>query len=181
MVLITKTRKRLPSREDGLTLIELLIAMIVLAVGILGSMSLVIMAIKGDYRSKQMSNSTTIAQMLTEKMMSVPANSSPTLTITDCTGTSSSIATAPGGETTTSSGDIDFTAATVTNYNMLYTDCGSSGSQMVYDVRWNVQQLSAYSKLLTASARLKFVITNGLAGSVYSPVVTIHTVVGLGT
>ena len=181
MVLIIKQCKLARSREDGLTLIELMIAMVVLAVGILGSMALVMTAIRGDFRSKQMSNSTAMTQMVTEKIMSVPANTSPTLTLADCTATNSNIATAAGGETLTSSGDIDYTAATVANYNMLYTDCGTSGRQMVYDVRWNVQTLSAYSKLLTVSSRLKYVVVNGLAGSVYSPVVTIHTVVGLGT
>jgi Tfp pilus assembly protein PilV len=181
MVLITKTRNGIRSHEDGLTIIELMIAMVVLAVGILGSMALVITAINGNYRSKQMSNSTAIAQMVTEKMMSVPANTSPTLTIVDCTATSSTLATAAGGESTTSSGDIDFTASKVTNYYMSYTDCGSAGRQAVYDVRWNIQTLSPYSKLLTVSARLKSVVVSGTAGSVFGPIVTIHTVIGLGT
>ena len=62
-----KENSRAANNQEGLTIIELLIAMFVLAVGILGSMSLVIMAINGDFRSKQQSNSTTLAQMVTEK------------------------------------------------------------------------------------------------------------------
>lgn len=168
-------------REDGLTIIELMIAMVVLAIGILGSMSLVLMAINGDFRSKQQSNSTAMAQMVTEQIMSVPANTSPTLTITDCTNTSYNVATAAGGASLTSSGDVDYTQATVASYNMPYTDCGSAGRQATYDVRWKVATLSAYSKQLTVSARLISVSSQGTAGAVFGPVVTIHTVIGLGT
>jgi len=98
-----KTR-RAANNQEGLTIIELMIAMFVLAVGILGSMSLVIMAINGDFRSKQQSNSTALSQMVTEKIMSIPAYTNPTLTITDCAGTNFSIATAAGGGALNSSG-----------------------------------------------------------------------------
>jgi prepilin-type N-terminal cleavage/methylation domain-containing protein len=47
-LIMGKKNKRLASKQDGLTLIELMIAMVVLAVGILASMSLVIVAINGD-------------------------------------------------------------------------------------------------------------------------------------
>lgn len=167
--------------QEGLTIIELMIAMFVLAVGILGSMSLVIMAINGDFRSKQQSNSTALAQMVTEKIMSIPAYTNPTLTITDCAGTSFNVATAAGGGALTSSGDMDYTLAQVTNYNMAYTDCGTANRQMTYDVRWNIKTLSTYAKLLTVSARLQSISTRGTAGSVFGPVVTITTIVGQGT
>src|SRR5438045_5462496 len=105
--------------QDGLTIIELMIAMFVLAVGILGSMSLVIMAINGDFRSKQQSNSTALAQMVTEKIMSIPAYTNPTLTLTDCTPTDHSVSTtgnttsAGAGAALTTSGDVDYTQAKV--------------------------------------------------------------------
>ena len=175
-------RKQGADKQDGLTIIELMIAMFVLAVGILASMSLVIMAINGNFRSKQQSNSTALAQMVTEKIMSIPAYTNPTLTLTDCAGTNFSIATAAGGGALNSSGDMDFTQAQVTNYNMAYTDCGTANRQMVYDVRWRVATLSPYAKLLTVSARLNKVSTaGGTSGSVFGPVVTIKTIVGQGT
>lgn len=183
-LIIRKKYKPSARREQGLSLIELMLAMVVLAVGILGSMTLVIMAINGDFRSKQQSNSTALAQMVTEKIMSIPAFQSSTLTITDCTGTSYNVNTGVGGAALTSSGDVDFTAATVTNYNMPYTDCATLGRQATYDVRWNVTapvDLSVYTKILTVSARLKFVKTGSTSGSAFGPIVTIKTLVGQGT
>jgi Tfp pilus assembly protein PilV len=170
-------------KQDGLTIIELMIAMVILAVGILASMSLVIMAIKGNFRSKQQSNSVALAQMVTEKIMSIPAWSNPTLTLTDCTGTNFSVATAAGGGALNSSGDVDYTQAKVTNYNMAYTDCGTANRQLTYDVRWKVTAIpnNTYAKLLTVSARLTWVTTSSTSGSVFGPVVTISTVIGQGT
>jgi prepilin-type N-terminal cleavage/methylation domain-containing protein len=176
-----KKHCRAVGKQDGLTIIELMIAMVVLAVGILGSMSLVIMAINGNFRSKQQSNSVALAQMVTEKIMSIPAFTNPTLTITDCTGTNYNVSTAAGGATLNSSGDVDYTLAKVTNYNMQYTDCGTANRQMTYDVRWKITAPTSYSKLLTVSARLSSVTTGATSGSVFGPVVTIKTVVGQGT
>jgi Tfp pilus assembly protein PilV len=178
-----KKNSRAANTQEGLTIIELMIAMFVLAVGILGSMSLVIMAINGDFRSKQQSNSTALAQMVTEKIMSIPAWTSPTLTLTDCTNTNFNIATAAGGGALNSSGDVDFTQAKVTSYNMAYTDCGTANRQMTYDVRWRVDAVAGdvYVKLLTVSARLNTVTNGATAGSVFGPVVTIRTIVGQGT
>jgi Tfp pilus assembly protein PilV len=182
MELITDKKRRSACKQDGLTIIELMIAMFVLAIGILASMSLVIMAINGDFRSKQQSNSTALAQMVTEKIMSIPAYTNPTLTLTDCAGTNFSIATAAGGGALNSSGDMDFTQAQVANYNMAYTDCGTVGRQITYDVRWRITTISTYAKLLTVSARLNKVSTaGGTSGSIFGPVVTIKTIVGQGT
>lgn len=186
-----KKSSRVADNQGGLTIIELMIAMFVLAIGILGSMSLVIMAINGNFRSKQQSNSTALAQMITEKIMSIPAWNNATLTLTDCTGTSFNVSTTgsstPGsGATLTTSGDVDYTQAKVTNYNMAYTDCGTANRQMTYDVRWNITTLAAslndpYVKLLTVSARLNTVKNGATSGSVFGPVVTIRTIVGQGT
>ena len=176
-----KKHNRTARKQDGMTIIELMIAMVVLAVGILGSMALVITAINGDFRSKQESNSTALAQMVTERIMSIPAYTSPTLTIKDCTNTSYNVSTAAGGGTLNSVGDVDYTQAKVANYNMPYTDCNTAGRQATYDVRWRIVTLSAYSKLLTVSARLSAVTNGATSGSVFGPVVTIKTIVGQGT
>lgn len=178
-------RNHIAGDQEGLTIIELMIAMVVLAVGILASMSLVIMAINGDFRSKQQSNSTALAQMVTEKIMSIPAYTSPTLTLTDCTSTNFSLSTTGSstgsGAALTASGDVDYTQATVANYNMQYTDCASAGRQATYDVRWNIKTLSTYAKLLTVSARLRTTTTQATGGAVFGPVVTVSTIVGQGT
>jgi len=182
-LIIRKKPKRAARGQDGLTIIELMIAMVVLAVGILASMSLVIMAITGDARSKQQSNSTALAQMVTEKIMSIPAYTSPTLTLVDCTNTSFNLSTTGSstgsGAPLASSGSVDYTQATVSNYYMPYTDCATQANrQTTYDVRWNIKTLTPYAKLLTVSSRLRY---TGTGGSMFAPVVTITTVIGQGT
>jgi prepilin-type N-terminal cleavage/methylation domain-containing protein len=164
--------------QQGMTIIELMIAMVVLAVGILASMNLVAVAMATNARSRQQSNSTALAQMVTERIMAIPATSNAVLTITDCANPPFNVNTAAGGAPLAASGDVDFTQGTVANYNMPYTDCATQGRQAIYDVRWNVQQISNSAKLLTVSARLRGV---GRSGLVYAPIVTIRTIVGLGT
>ena len=173
-------RKRKPKRctEQGMSLIEMMIAMLVLLVGIIGNLALLSTAIGGNSRSKQQSNSTAIAQMVTEKIMSIPASPSTTLTITDCVNTNNSVNTAAGGSPLLSSGDVDFTQSKVANYSMSYTDCGTQGRLAVYDVRWNVQTLTKYGKLLTVSAKLQ---SNGTSSKTFSLPVTIRSIVGQGT
>jgi hypothetical protein len=43
--------------------------------------------------------------------------------------------------------------AAVPGYYMFYTACGTGGRQTVYEVRWNVVQLSNVTKYVTVSAR----------------------------
>jgi len=164
--------------ERGMSLIELMIAMVVLLVGIVGSMALIAYAIGGNGRSRQQSNATVIAQMVSEKISSQKASLSNNLTITDCAGNSTTVYTAAGGATLTSAGDADYSQAAVTGYQMYYTDCGTNGRLMIYDVRWNITQPSPYVKLITVSTKMKNAGTNA---RVYSQPVTIRTLVGQGT
>lgn len=162
-----------------MSLIELMIAMLVLVVGIVGNISLLALAMGGNGRSRQQSNATAIAQMVTETISSVKASTSPNLTITDCTGTSFTISTtAPGGSPLTNSGDVDYTQAAVSNYQMSYTDCGTSGMQVTYDVRWNITQPSAYVKLLTVSVKKQ---SAGTDPKYFSLPVSVRTLIGQGT
>jgi len=163
-----------------MTLIELMIAMVVLMVGVVGSMALIAYAMGGNGRSKQQSNATVIAQMLTEKISSQKAVLSNNLTVYDCTGASNTVFTAAGGGALTSSGGVDFTQAAVTGYQMYFTDCGTSGRQMVYDVRWTITQPTTYTKLVIVSAQMKNAASTS-SPTMYSPSVTVRTLVGQGT
>ena len=165
-------------KQRGMTLIELMIAMVVLLVGMVGSLALVSISVGGNGRNRQQSNSTVISQMLAEKISSVKASASPVLTITDCTGAAFNVNTAAGGGALNANGDVDFTQAQVASYSMFYTACGTSGRQMTYDVRWTVQQTTPYVKFITVTTRLK---NAGNDLKIYSPVVTIRTMVGQGT
>jgi len=175
-----KKSTRRQHKERGMTLIELMIAMVVLLVGVVGSTALIIYAISGNSRNKQQSNSVAVAQMLVEKLSSQKATLSNNLTITDCSGTSSTLYTAAGGPSLNSSGEEDFTAAAVTGYQMYYTDCGSNGRQMVYDARWTITQTTNYTKLIVISVQMKNALGTKNA-RMYSLPVTIRTLVGQGT
>jgi len=162
-----------------MTLVELMIAMVVLLVGITASMAVVAVSMGGNGRNRQQSNSTVVAQMVSEKISSVKANvASPTVTITDCTGTTTTVTTTAGGSSLNTSGDIDFTQAAVSGYQLLYTDCGTSGRQVTYDVRWNITQSTNYVKLLVVSAKMQ---NAGTALRFFALPVTIRTLVGQGT
>lgn len=171
----------------GINLIELMIAIVVLMVGILGSMSLIIVAIGTNGRNRQQSNSTVVAQMITEKIMSVPASTSPTLSITDCSGAAQNINTTGSstgaGATLLSSGDVDFSqtlggTGAPAGYYVQYTTCGTAGRQSVYDVRWNIKSLSASAKLVTISTRLK---SAGKDPRVFAFPVTIRSMIAQGS
>jgi type II secretory pathway pseudopilin PulG len=158
-----------------MTLIELMIAMLVFLVGVTGTMGLMIVAIGTNGRNRQQSNSTAIAQMVAEKISSVPASASPNLTITDCTNANNTVSTAAGGPTLLASGAIDFSAAAPAGYSMSYAACGTNGRQISYDVRWNIQTISPYVKLVTVSAKMRGA---GTDLKYFSPAVTIRTQVG---
>jgi prepilin-type N-terminal cleavage/methylation domain-containing protein len=178
MALILRSNKKAGRKERGMTLIELMIAMVVLLVGIVGSMALIAYAIGGNGRSRQQSNATVIAQMLSEKISSQKAILSSNLTVLDCVGNSSTVYTAAGGGALTSSGDVDMTATPVTGYQMYYTDCGTSGRQMIYDVRWNITQPTTYTKLVIVTAKMKGA---GTDVKIFSLPVSVRALVGQGT
>ena len=168
-------------QQGGMSLIELMIAMVVLSVGILGSLGLIIRAVGGDSWSRQLSSSTVLAQTVTERIMAIPAQTNTTVTITDCAGNVANVATGPGGSTLNSSGEVDYSQASVTNYQMSYTDCDTNGRQSVYDVRWNVAAIantSGYAKILTVSSQLKNAGKNRM---VFAPEATVRTIIGQGT
>ena len=151
--------------ENGMTIIELMIAMLVLAVGLGGITILLTGSIASNNRSSKDSTATMLAQMVVEQISAQHVYSSATITVTDCAGTAWSVATAPGaspngaGATLSASGVIDQTqlyANITANYAMKYVDCANGGPKMTYDVRWNVMSVSTNTstRLITASARL---------------------------
>jgi type IV pilus assembly protein PilV len=179
MALMHRKRKPAARKQRGMTLIELMIAMVVLLVGVVGSMALVALSIGSNGKSRQQSNSTAVAQLLTERISAVQATTNPLVTVTDCTGNVANVSTTgPGGSPLTSSGDVDFTQTAVTNYQMLYTDCSTNGRQIVYDVRWNIQQTTPYIKFLTVSAKMR---NAGGDAKYFSLPVTVRTLIGQGT
>jgi prepilin-type N-terminal cleavage/methylation domain-containing protein len=149
-------RKRKQSR--GFTMVELLVAMVVLAVGVLGGMSMILIGMTRDNTNLVDTTATNVAQTVMEQIAGVPTNVNPTLTLQDCVPTTLSVNTTPGGATLKANGDIDFLADTAAslngnNYQITYFACGSNGLQTPYDVRWNIKQIGTWGKQITVSAQ----------------------------
>jgi Tfp pilus assembly protein PilV len=175
--------QKLKKRERGMSLIELMIAMVVLMVGVLAVMSLIAVAIGSNARNRRDSTGTMLAEMVLDQISAIPVGASPsTVSISDCATNSYTIESAgsPSGAGANLSGsNIDFTqgAATITaNYSMMYAVCGpSNDTRAVYDVRWNVQTITANSNFVTVAARLR---NSGTDPRLFAIPVTLRTVVG---
>src|SRR5690242_5833868 len=152
-----KVQRRSALRRDaGMTLIELMIAGLVLTVGFLGTMILITTAISGNTRNRNDSSSTMLAQKVMEQVTNALANSTTSVSATDCAGNQFTISTvgSSGGSGASLSGtSVDFTASKVTNYSMTYVLCDAAGRQSKYDVRWNIKTLSTGPTVVTVAAR----------------------------
>lgn len=172
--------------ENGTSLLELMIAILVLAIGLIGAANLAALAIRSNTISKRDSTSAALAEMIVGQISALPVGGGVTsVTITDCAANSvtanTSGASTGSGANLTAGGAIDFTqsfASVPPGYAMKYTVCGvSNGAQYVYDLRWNIT--------LLASGNGEFVVVgvrpaNSTSGAVmqYAPPVSVRTVVG---
>jgi prepilin-type N-terminal cleavage/methylation domain-containing protein len=179
--------------ERGISLIELMIAMLVLSVGLGALTTLFVASIATDNRNSKDTSATLLAQKVIEELSAQSTNSTVAVTLTDCKGNtwvipSTQGAAAPAGQgaplaTTAGSpyyGGIDFNqpiGAVPAGFGMRYVDCNQNGGQTTYDVRWNVMTVSANStRLITASARQ--LTTTGNGGLYFAIPVTLRTVGG---
>jgi type IV pilus modification protein PilV len=159
-------------RQRGMGLIELMIAMFILAVGLIGVLGVILAAMTSNNRNKSDTGATFVAQLVIEQIGA--AGNASSVTLTDCAGTAHTItlatAVSPGDGATlyttstapTSSlvNTIDWTqdASTVTSgYQMYWVMCDANGIHQTFDVRWNMTDLSAVmsaqTKLVTVGAR----------------------------
>ncbi len=144
-------KRRSHSSQRGMSLIEMMIACIVLLVGVVAVASLIPLAIGTNAKNRQQSNSTVIAQMIMEKTLLSNGDA-------DFTQTAGS-AGDPAG------------------YYKLYTVCGSNGQQSIYDVRWHIVTPSPYVMQVTVSAKLQGSNNNAV---LFSPTVSIRSMIGQG-
>jgi hypothetical protein len=155
-----------------MSLIELMMALFVLAVGLAGGMILVTTAIASNNRNKLDTTATLLSQMVLEKILT-PGNANlPPLVggapgppphfvvVTDCTGAQFQVYLDPGGPALNPlTGEINFAAPLAgPGYNMNYTVCRAAGQTAVYQVRWNIRAVkftpnSTYTKVVTVAAR----------------------------
>lgn len=146
----------------GFSLIEVTIAMAVLAIGLLGGISVIAVANANNARSKLHSATIMLAQSTMEKIVAIPKGAANTqTTLTDCGGTPHTIETAvPAAGTGPAlissgafAGGIDFSQPTIANYSMVYVTC-STGGNVGYDVRWRIDPGSTPgTQMVTVSAK----------------------------
>jgi Tfp pilus assembly protein PilV len=156
------------SGERGSMLIELLISMVVLAIGLGGVLGLLVSSVLTNSKSGKDTTSIMVAEHVLEQISAQPANAVANLSITDCAGTTWNVATAGAamgagssvnggnGANLTANGIVDWTqshGSVPVNYTMNYVSCGTGGRQVTYDVRWNVIQMTNYTRMIIVSAR----------------------------
>jgi prepilin-type N-terminal cleavage/methylation domain-containing protein len=181
-------RPRTERRTDrGMSLIELMIAMLVLAVG-LGAVTIMLTgAMASDNKNSKDMTATLLAQMVMEQISAQHVYITTPITITDCAGTGWTVATLPGavntgnGATLKSDGTIDFTQAystlSASNYAMQYVDCSSAGgTQTTYEVRWNVMNISTNTstRMITVAARVLPSNASQMGGRIFAFPVTLR-------
>jgi type IV pilus assembly protein PilV len=144
----------------GFSLVEVIIAMAVLAVGLLGSIVVIGVASATNGRSKLHTTAITLAESTMEKIAAIGSKATGAAAqtkITDCAGNTFTIETSVGGSDLITSGafvnTIDFSKPPQPNYSMNYVIC-SSGGGVTYDVRWRIDSLSPLStQMVTVSAK----------------------------
>ena len=178
--------------QRGSSLIELMIAMLVLAIGLGALTTLIIACMVTDNRNSKDTSATLLAQKVIEELSAQNTNAPNAVILTDCAGNNWTIpstqgAAAPVGQgaalaTSPNSlyyGGIDFNqsvGAVPAGFSMQYVDCSLNGTQTTYDVRWNVMTVTANStRLITASARQRGSSSDGLH---YAIPVTLRAVGG---
>ncbi len=161
-------------KQQGMSLLELMISLFILAIGLVGVLAVILAAMTNTSRNKSDTGATFAAQLVLEQISA--AGSSSSLTMTDCGGTAhtltltaSSASTGSGATLYTTStapftsqvNTIDWTqtaSSVPSGYQMYWTTCDANGIKQSFDVRWNVLSLTSMSgqtTLVTVGARPK--------------------------
>ena len=139
--LIREFRRKI---ERGFSLIEVMMAMSVLVVGVLGGVLVISVAAANNGRSKLHTTAVTLAESTMERILVIPQKATGAAAqtkITDCAGNTFTMQTALGGSPLISSGafagTIDYSQPPQPDYSMRYVMC-SAGNGVAYDVRWRI-------------------------------------------
>jgi Tfp pilus assembly protein PilV len=161
------------SGESGVSIIELLIAMTVLTVGMLGSMIMILVGMQSNTRNKNDTSAVVLDQEILEKFATVKNYpKTGTANIYDCaltganlhlaslvqgaspSGNGATLYTSATAPTPAQVGDIDWTiaspalaTATIAGYGMQYQTCNGD----IYEVRWNIMQAPACGSLASCT------------------------------
>ena len=153
------------SRESkGFSMVETMIAIVILAVGVMSLATLMPYATQNDYRSRMDTTATFIAARQLEQMLAQPYIVTNFTSAADGAGNTANIIVscgAPGcaAGATVVGGLISFAGAAPNGYGRIYTipASGVAGSPKVnggtYDVRWNVSQNASGVRTILIAAR----------------------------
>jgi Flp pilus assembly protein TadG len=141
-----KMHRRRLSFQSGVSVIEVMIATLVLMICSLGIVGLISASIVTNNRNKLDSTGTMLTQAVVERVKSTIIGTG-TSSLVDCSGSVWTIETAPGGAAL-SGARIDFSESSPpADYFMSYivrSPCNSTGSEITtYDVRWHVEVVGA--------------------------------------
>jgi prepilin-type N-terminal cleavage/methylation domain-containing protein len=171
--------------QAGMTLIELLIAMTVLAIGMGGILIMITAAMSANSSTRNDSTATMLGQMVIEELTATPGGAP---TVFDCQGNAWVINGTPGNGAllNAATGDINWIgqtyAAAPAGYKMQYVECGAGNKQSTYEVRWNVANLGVGpAELVTVSSRQigwNNAANGQKSGLLFSIPVTLRTLVG---
>jgi len=167
-----------------MSMIEVMIATVILMVSSLGVIGMVWTSILMNNRNKVDSTQTMLAESIIEQVNSTIIGSGSSA-LTDCDGTTWTINTEKGGAAVSGAG-IDFTETSPpTDYAMNYVlraPCAPDGDLVAkYDVRWNVkivgeaEGMSTNTFLVTVGSKRKGSGSNAL---VDSPPIAMRVMVG---
>jgi prepilin-type N-terminal cleavage/methylation domain-containing protein len=168
-----KTNSR---RQHGFSLLEFLIAMVILTIGVGGLLPLLLASISLDKKAAGDTTSVMVAEVVMEQISAAGANYSGVLPnpIQDCANpanawninmTAAAVGAGSGGSyggngaNLTNQGAIDWTEPynnVPAGYAMKYVACSTTNDTPVtYDVRWNVIKTSSSdsTKMIVVSAR----------------------------
>ena len=195
------------SSAEGMTLIELMIAMTVMAIGLPACMMMVLVGMQTNSRNKTDTTATILDQEIVEKFATLKQYPKPTfVAINDCALSAGSAnvhnaslgaGVAPAGSgaalytgaSASEVGTIDWTQAvpvlatsTTPGYAMEYQTCSGD----IYEVRWNVMEISpnpnSRISQLTVSARPQSAVVADAGGAtnraiLYARPVTLRTLI----
>ena len=181
--------------ESGMGLLELMIAMAVLTIGMLGSMIMILTGMQSNSRNKTDTTATVLDQEILETFATLKNYpQAGQVQIYDCSGNSVYYQASYGqgayptgaGAPLTATGDIDWTQPTPTlatsttaGYAMQYKNCSGD----IYEVRWNVMDadpsLKSRLSLLTVSSRQKSASSSHQA-MLFAPPTTLRTLLENG-
>src|ERR1019366_6729726 len=111
---MTEARFRRKSQR-GMTLVELMIAMAILAIGLGAITNLLVVAMATDNKNSKDTSATLLAQMVIEQISAQHPNSTATISVTDCAGNAWTVATA-GGASPNGTGATLVTTSTAAGY-----------------------------------------------------------------